>query len=110
MPIKQLTPDLLASCLNALIKGERNNQILYGTVVITGLAAACGLFLWFQAHHVTTNLLDVTRSVMPLVPSTVSVPQFAGCTSKIAQYRAIKMLAAISHERALRALEKILSK
>jgi hypothetical protein len=110
MPAKELTPDLLASCLNDLIKVQRQNRILYLAIVIIGFAAACALFLWSWTRSEATNMLDLARNVAPLVPSSVSVPQIAGCASRIAQYRGIKILAGISHERALRVLEQILSK
>jgi HAMP domain-containing protein len=110
MPDIDLTPELLGNSLSALITGERHNQILYLAVAATGFAAACGLFLWSWVRPGTANLLDVARNVAPLVPSTVCVPQIAGCASKIAQYRAIEILSRLSHERALKVLEGILSK
>jgi hypothetical protein len=110
MADKDQTAEHLRKSLHALIKGQRSNLSLYGTVIGLGSALAIGLFLWSWFEPGVTNVLAMARNAVPLVPTTVCVPQLGVCISKIAQYKAIEELARHHPEAALRALEQLLSK
>ncbi len=91
---RTLSQSSLRKALEALVAGERRNQIYYLLASIAGLVVGAGLIWW--VNHLQSGTASAGKALVsgaiPLIASALSVTRIAACESKIAQCRAAAAL------------------
>jgi hypothetical protein len=78
--------------LEALIAGERRNQLYFLLTSVVGLFVGVGLLWWTVVADLGTASTRVAGGAIPIITSGLSVTRIAVCESKIAQYKAASAL------------------
>jgi hypothetical protein len=108
---EQLNLQSLKKSLEALIAGERTNQIYYLVTSVVGLLVGVGLIWWTVAARgeATQGLLRGAASgAIPIITGALSATRIAVCESKIAQYKAAAALKGTSVAITIKVIERTL--
>jgi len=94
--------------LEALIAGERRNQVYYLLTSVVGLLAGIALLWWTVAAHLGAISTRVASGAIPLITSALSVTRIVVCETKIAQYKAASALTGSGVTISLKLIERTL--
>lgn len=109
MAEEHLSAQSVRKSLEALIAGERKNQVYFLLTSVVGLLTGAGLIWWTVAAHLepeATSTHAIVSGAIPIITSALSVTRIVVCESRIAQYKAAAALKGTGLAIAIKLIER----